>query len=125
LVQDVNGRVVHQSRYLWLTNNRVAVPIRVFEKLGLAVGFREKEGYAFVGEPASCIALYVWPNDHSIYDSDAAKTVYFQHPVTTEKRGRIYVVVSVMQEYFSERFTSRWNAQTHTLTLRAKRASKQ
>ena len=122
LIFGAHGRLLQRSHYVFLHGGHVGVPVGVFQKLGLSVGFYDHGRKIMVGEDETDAVVDLTLGGNTAF-SPAAPTEadaydHYDYPLARRIGGQVYVSVEVIGEGFSDWLTVKRNSRTHTLTLR-------
>lgn len=120
VLRDSSGAVVGTSHYIWLSRNRVGIPLAAYEKLGVWVNRRPGSRQVTIGIPGSDILATYTANRRRVHQQAGADVHWFDSPfpVARQGRGTLYVSAYLVWADFQDLIIPEWDAGTRSLTIR-------
>jgi hypothetical protein len=121
-LRDASGNLIARSRYVWFTDQRVAVPVRAYQQLGFRVRQDRRNRQVRISAPNTNIGFTFTVGQRNVLEPNrggAAEDaiVRYERPMLQQQGGEFYIAAMGLKEYFPDLITTRWDRQTRTVTI--------
>ncbi|MBW3623232.1 MAG: hypothetical protein KY468_07465 [Armatimonadetes bacterium] len=120
-IQDQDGKLLGRARYIWLTDQRVLVPVSAYEKLGMTVRRDMKRKQVRMEAPNSNRGFTFTVGDRTVQEPNFGGSndtvIRYERPMLHLRNGEFYVAAMALKRYFGTLFDTRWDRETRKVTL--------
>lgn len=129
--RNTKGQIVHllnedgsplgRSSFIWFSDQRVAIPVSAYERLGFRVqrNLRARQVTLSVPNARTGFTYTVGLRDVMEPNTATAESgiVRYEKPILQMHRGQFYLAAMGLKEYFPTLIETRWDPQTRTVSI--------